>query len=68
MPSSGCTGAVMGCAMRETACWVMRGQLCLTGAGRCTVVLWLPAGMLRPSLGLRLRAQTRRLRLPSAKC
>jgi sigma-70-like protein len=22
----------------------MRGQLCSTGAGRCTVALWLPAG------------------------
>jgi DNA-binding beta-propeller fold protein YncE len=28
----------------------MRGQLCSTGAGRCTVALWSPAGMLLPSL------------------
>lgn len=35
----------------------MRGQLCLTGAGRCTVALWLPASMPLPSLGLRLPAQ-----------
>jgi hypothetical protein len=57
----------MGCAMKETACWVMRGQLCLTGAGRFTVALWLPAGMPLPSLGLRLPVQMPRLRLPSVK-